>query len=183
MVVALAVQFLYAWSLWIGRGFGDHDCNRGFALWTAIAAFWIMDCSLNVLQTPLRVRWHRCACFSSLRTDGAAAPRAQAIVADIAPSHQQELGQALVSLWSALGSIVAFLFGYIMDPVLYIREYFAIASCLLFFTCIAACVVAKERSTADDAPTLLAASQSGAAGLAEGPSGVRLRRGPACHRS
>lgn len=56
MIVSIAMQFLYAWSLWIGRGFGDEGCNRGWALGIAIISFWVMDCSNNVLQTPLRVR-------------------------------------------------------------------------------------------------------------------------------
>lgn len=54
--LTVVAQSLYAWSFVIGDQGGDRECSRPIALALALLAFWIMDCSINVIQTPLRVR-------------------------------------------------------------------------------------------------------------------------------
>lgn len=142
LLVAVAAQFVYAWSLWAGQALGDRGCDRDIALLLATVSFWVMDCANNVLQLPARVRAREqapsrcgpCCRGHTLRT--------QALVADLASEEQQELGQALVSLWSAVGSVAAFAAAALVDPVGRIRGYFGLASALLVCSCTATIVVA-----------------------------------------
>lgn len=87
----------------------------------AVVSVWFLGCAINVIQTPLR-----------------------AIIADIAPESQQELGQSISSIWQAIGGIVGFLVGYIWDPLTIMRPYFVASATALVATTTIACFVAKE---------------------------------------
>ena len=82
-----------------------------------------MGCAINVIQTPLR-----------------------AIIADVAPESQQELGQSISSVWQAVGGIVGFLVAYIWNPLSIMRPYFVASAVALVVTTAIACVVAHEVS-------------------------------------
>lgn len=153
LLVAVAAQFVYAWSLWAGQALGDRGCDRGIALLLATVSFWVMDCANNVLQLPARVRARRrTPCRPSSPSRGPA-PITQAVVADLASEDQQELGQALVSLWSAVGSVAAFAVAALIDPVGRIRGYFGLASALLVCSCTATIVVAVRAEKGEPAPS------------------------------
>lgn len=107
--VTVVLQFCYAWAMQLGEGMGDAGCERGAAVFLAVVSFILMDMSINVIQTPLR-----------------------AIVADLAPAAQQELGQSMAQAWTALGAISAFGFTAIVgDPVASLHALLGTASLLV----------------------------------------------------
>lgn len=52
----------------------------------AIVGLWIVDMANNALAGPCR-----------------------ALIADIAPSEQQRLGNSLMAVWSSIGSVIGFM--------------------------------------------------------------------------
>lgn len=56
LIATVVAQQLYAWSLPLGHAIADHGCHRPLALTISIVSFWLMDMSINVIQTPIRVR-------------------------------------------------------------------------------------------------------------------------------
>lgn len=111
----------YAWSDAIGVWFGDRAGDRPVGITLAVVSVWFLGCAINVIQTPLR-----------------------AIIADVAPESQQELGQSISSVWQAVGGIVGFLVAYIWNPLSIMRPYFVASAAALVVTTAVACVVARE---------------------------------------
>lgn len=121
-VATVLSQLMYAWSDKIGAWLGDTPGHRPVGIAMAVVSVWFLGCAINVIQTPLR-----------------------AIIADIAPESQQELGQSISSIWQAIGGIVGFLVGYIWDPLTIMRPYFVASATALVATTTIACFVAKEK--------------------------------------
>lgn len=123
MIFTVASQLIFAWSTQIGELFGDVPHHRPAAIAVAIVAVWLLGCSINVIQTPLR-----------------------AMVADTAAEEQQELGQSISSIWQALGGILGFLISFVWDPTTIMREYFlASAGTLVITTIICCCVIGEKQ--------------------------------------
>lgn len=76
-------------SLDIGRLLGDTIEHKPAAITLSVIGFWILDISNNLLQGPCR-----------------------ALIVDVAPHHQQELGNSLFSAWLGLGNVLGYLAGF-----------------------------------------------------------------------
>ncbi len=77
---------LMANATYIGSLLSGPKAERGGAIAAAIMGLWIIDMSNNALAGPCR-----------------------ALIADIAPVEQQRLGNALMAVWSSVGSVIGFL--------------------------------------------------------------------------
>jgi len=69
----------------LGELLSGPKAQRGGAMAAAIVGLWIIDMANNGLAGPCR-----------------------ALVADIAPAEQQRLGNALMAVWSSIGSVIGF---------------------------------------------------------------------------
>jgi solute carrier family 45, member 1/2/4 len=77
---------LMANATYLGSMLPGAKAERAGAVTAAIIGLWIIDMSNNALAGPCR-----------------------ALVADIAPVEQQRLGNALMAVWSSVGSVIGFL--------------------------------------------------------------------------
>jgi solute carrier family 45 protein 1/2/4 len=86
-VLLIVVGFmLMANATYLGALFPGPKAERAGAMAAAIVGLWIIDMSNNALAGPCR-----------------------ALIADIAPVEQQRLGNALMAVWSSIGSVIGFL--------------------------------------------------------------------------
>jgi len=72
-------------ATYLGALLPDSASQRGGAMAAATVGLWIIDMANNGLAGPCR-----------------------ALIADIAPSEQQRLGNALIAVWSSIGNVIGF---------------------------------------------------------------------------
>lgn len=88
---------------------GDTEKHNYIAIILAIAGFWILDLSNNTLQGQLLFHLLSIHLWFRLNTSGPC----RALVVDIASDEQQELANAIFSVWLGLGNVSGYLAGYV----------------------------------------------------------------------